>query len=245
MEVKKSLKKSYSEQYRNIDEEWRIVGGEKKAKNIISIAPNNKSYTNVLDVGSGDGAVLYWLDKLEFNDNITSVEISESGIERIKERQLSAIKELLLFDGYRLSFEDDFFDVALCSHVMEHVEFPRKLIREIARVSKEQIFEVPIDFSYQIDKKAKHYLDYGHINIYTPQTFRFFLISEGLDIIDYQNNLYDNKMFDLIYKKQGIVERVKNRIKRVLWPILPPLMEKRPNTTTVRTKKSAQPLSIM
>jgi len=86
MKVKEALQDKYSAQYKDESEEWRMIGGEGKAKNIIKVASKSQSNFKVLDVGSGDGSVLYWLDKFRFSDNITSVEISKSGVEKIKKR---------------------------------------------------------------------------------------------------------------------------------------------------------------
>lgn len=177
------IKETYNNQYLNENREWRNLGGKQKSQNIINLCSQIK-FKNVLDVGSGDGAVLNFLDKNNFCDEITSIEISDSGIEAIKEKQLKSLKNVQKFDGYKIPFSDNVFDLALCSHVIEHVEHPRILLREIARVSKYQYFEIPIDFSFHVDMKLKHYLDYGHINIFTPSLFKFLLKSEGYEIID-------------------------------------------------------------
>jgi len=52
------------------------------------------------------------------------------------------------------------------------------------RVSKFVTFEIPLDYSVGVDRKVKQYLSYGHINIFTPSTFKFLLKSEGYDIIN-------------------------------------------------------------
>ncbi len=244
MDINTQLKEKYNNQYNNDTEEWRKLGGEEKAKNIIEICQGQK-FKTVLDVGSGDGGVLFWLDKNKFCDNITSVEISESGIQKIKAKNLPSIKDVKLFDGYKLPFEDDSFELATCSHVLEHVEFPRTLIREMVRVSKVQIFEVPIDFSFNVDSKVEHFLSYGHINIYTPQTFRFLLQTEGLKILAYKNSLYNKKIFAFMNKDKGTTHKLKMKIKRMLWNTIPALMNIKPNVTTVRTTKSGKTISIM
>jgi len=61
-----------------------MIGGEGKAKNIVKISSVEKKNPKLLDVGSGEGSVLYWLDKFNYSNDITSVEISQSGIEKIK-----------------------------------------------------------------------------------------------------------------------------------------------------------------
>ena len=244
MDINAQIKEKYNSQYNNDTEEWRKLGGEEKANNIIEICKGEK-FKTMLDVGSGDGGVLYWLDKFKFCDHITAVEISESGIKKIKEKNISSVKNIQLFDGYKLPFKNNSFDLATCSHDLEHVEFPRTLIREIVRVSKTQIFEVPIDFSFHVDKKVEHFLSYGHINIYTPQTFRFLLKTEGLTILDYKNSLYNKKIFNFMNKDKSFGYRSKMKLKRLLWNTIPFLMNTKPNATTVISTKSGNSISIM
>lgn len=83
-----------------------------------------------------------------------------------------------------IRYYDKQFDMAYCSHVIEHVEHPRLLLREIKRVSEFQVFEIPLDYSIGVDENVEHFLSYGHINIFTPSLFKFLLKSEGYEIID-------------------------------------------------------------
>jgi len=156
MQTSSALQEKYDTQYEQDLQAWRLLGGESKAQNIQKIA-RYLNINTVLDVGSGDGSVLYWLDKNGFCPSIKSLEISQSGIEQIKAKNLASIQEIKLFDGYTIPYEDDSFDLVTCSHVLEHVEFPRRLLREIKRVSKYQVLEVPIDFSQDVDKKVEHF----------------------------------------------------------------------------------------
>ena len=150
-----------------------------------------------------------------------------------------------MFDGYKLPFENDVFDLAMCSHVIEHVEYPRMLIREICRVSKKQIFEVPIDFSLNVDNRVDYFMSYGHINIYTPQTFRFLLKSEGLKIEKFHNNLYDKAVDDYQNQNKSNLVKIKTFIKRITRKYMPFMMQIKPHTTTVRTSKLTSGLEIM
>lgn len=243
-EVGNSLKDTYDKQYDSSINEWRSIGGKAKAQNIIEIS-KNLSFNKVIDIGSGDGSVLFWLDKLNFNKQIHSLEISESGIRKIKEKAIPSVKEIKLFDGYKIPYSDDEFEVAMCSHVIEHVEHPRLLIREIKRVSKNQIFEVPIDFSFSVDQKTEHFLSYGHINIYTPQTFRFLLKSEGLKIENYINTLYPKEVFDFMNRKKGKIKSLRSSLINFVRGNMPFLMKIKPNATTVLTSKTGEELKIM
>lgn len=164
---------------------WRFLGAKSKSRNIYNLATNNKiSRSRILEVGSGDGSILAWLDGLNFCDNVYALDISKSGVETIKSRNIPSITEVKQFDGYKIPYADNYFDIAVLSHVLEHVEYERILLRELQRVSKFQIIEVPIDYHDNADKTWVKFDSYGHINLYTPTKLRFLLKSEGFKVVD-------------------------------------------------------------
>ena len=232
--ISKELKAKYDSQYSNKTEEWRKIGAIGKVKNIIDLT-KNFYFDKVIDIGAGDGNILSILSENNFCNDLTAVEISNSAIEQIKKKNISGLSEIKQFDGYNLPFKDYQFDLAICSHVIEHVEHPRILLREIKRISKNQIFEIPIDFSFKVDKKFDHYNSYGHINIYTPALFNFLLYTEGFEILKYKNSLYKKEVIYFQFKKYSL-KYLMIMIKRLLWKMFPFLMKLKPNTYTVLTK---------
>ncbi len=180
--VSSGLKSAYDNFYVGKDEEWRLLSAKYKAQNIEELC-KNLPFQKVLEVGAGDGSILKYLDESGFSPEIHALEISSSGVEQIGNRKLGRVKSVQLFDGYHIPFEDNEFDLVILSHVLEHVEFERMLLREIKRVSKYCLIEVPIDYRYGVDKRMKHFLAYGHINMYTPSSLRFLLQTEGFEIV--------------------------------------------------------------
>jgi ubiquinone/menaquinone biosynthesis C-methylase UbiE len=180
--ISPGLKNAYDNFYVGKDEQWRLLSAKYKAQNIIDVA-SGKKFEKVLEVGAGDGSILKYLDEWQFSPELNAIEISQSGVEQIEKRQLRSLRSIQLFDGYRIPFADNEVDLVILSHVLEHVEFERMLLREIKRVAKNVVIEVPIDYRYNVDKKLKHFLAYGHINVYTPTSLRFLLKTEGLEII--------------------------------------------------------------
>lgn len=208
--VSTTLQDVYDQQYINADAAWRATGARQKADDIIKLS-QKYNFKKVLDVGAGDGAVLQELDQRKFTQNLYAVEISSSGIEKINQRKLASLQEVKLFDGYKIPYDDKAFELATCSHVIEHVEHPRLLLREIARVSDYQILEIPIDFSLFVDQKIEHFLSYGHINIYTPALFKFLLKSEGFEVLDELFLFFSDEVVSYIMKdwKQRFVYKTK------------------------------------
>ncbi|SEM20456.1 Ubiquinone/menaquinone biosynthesis C-methylase UbiE [bacterium A37T11] len=240
--ISENIKVSYSEQYDDSSIAWRMQGARYKAQNIVNIC-KGRTFERVLEVGAGEGSILKCLSDWEFGVHLHGIEISESGIEMIRKKQIARLKEVLLFDGYQIPYPDAYFDLVICSHVMEHVEHERLLLREIKRVSKQQIFEVPIDFSFYVDRKIKHFLDYGHINIYTPALFRFLLKSEHFSIEKDCCYHYENAMLEQIFKgnRKALLMA---KLKRFVLKKIPYLGGIKPNSYVVLTSADEGSLHI-
>lgn len=177
-----NVKQAYDEFYKQHDEAWRMLGAKYKAEHIIDVS---KGYTfrSVLEVGAGDGSVLQVLSDAGFGESFDAVEISESGVSCIRGRAIPRLRSVQVFDGYHLPFGDDSFDLIILSHVLEHVEHERLLLQELKRVASHCVIEVPRDYRAGVDKRIKHFLSYGHINVYTPTSLRYLLKTVGFEIL--------------------------------------------------------------
>lgn len=103
----------------------KILGGELKDKKI-------------LDLGCGDGGLSFNLAKA--GARVTGIDNEPLGV-RMAEENLATTdqRDLCVFkvaDAYALPFEDASFDHVVNSEVIEHVEFPERLIAEAKRVLK-------------------------------------------------------------------------------------------------------------
>ncbi len=177
-----NLKTAYDNYYENNDETWRMLGAKYKVEHILTVC-QGYTFNKVLEVGAGDGVILKLLADKGFATELHAVELSASGVERIKERNIPSIKSVQEFDGYHLPFEDNSMDLIILTHVLEHVEHERILLRELKRVAKMVLIEVPRDYKHGVDTRIKHFLAYGHINVYTPTSLRYLLATEGLEVV--------------------------------------------------------------
>lgn len=243
MQVSGNILQSYTEMYDSSAVEWRTISAKYKAKNIVELSTCIE-FTNVLEVGCGEGSILYWLSKWGFSADLNGIDISKSGVELLKSKNIEHVKDILLYDGYSIPYADNHFDLLICSHVMEHVEYERTLLKEIKRVSKYQIFEVPIDFSFYVDRKIKHFLSYGHINIYTPPLFRFLLQSESFEVMSDKSYLYDTEILKHLYANNS-VGYYKQKTKNLVLKMFPYLLGIKPNSYAVLTRKTDKGISIM
>jgi len=248
-----NVKTAYDEFYEKHDEAWRMLGAKFKAQHIIDVCKSH-SFKKVLEVGAGDGSILKLLADKNFAPEYTAVEISDSGVAHIKSRNIPGLKSVQLFDGYHLPFEDDSFDLIILSHVLEHVEHERLLLRELKRVAKYSVIEVPRDYKTGVDHKIKHFLAYGHINVYTPTSLRYLLRTEGFEVekdltsmiepevtrFNMYNNQKKAKSF-LTDLKIGAEFTIKNTLGKIFGK---KLNEQFANAYTVLCKKSEDQVNI-
>lgn len=176
------LQAAYAAQYAEEGSAWRELGARYKARNIQAVCAG-RTFASLLECGAGEGSLLMHLDRAGFCAEMHALEISASGVAAIRRRAIPSVRSVLQFNGYSLPYRDKSFDLAILSHVLEHVEHPRLLLRELRRVSRYQAIEVPLDYSPTVDRRLAHYLGYGHLNIFTPALLRFLLASEGLRLL--------------------------------------------------------------
>jgi SAM-dependent methyltransferase len=143
---------------------------------------SNRPHRTVIEIGAGDGAVLKRLSEMGFGDELYALEISRSGVEAIGRQQIPRLVESGLYDGERVPYDTDRFDLAVLSHVVEHADHPRQLIREAARVARLLFVEVPLEDTLRL---RRDYVEdgVGHINTYSPKTIRRLVQTCGLRVL--------------------------------------------------------------
>ena len=110
----------------------------------------------------------------------------------------------IILDIKDMNFKDNFFDVIICNHVLEHVKDDQKAMSELFRVLKPEdfaILQVPIskvlkqtfeDFSITSPKEREKYFGQkDHVRIYGSEDYRNRLEGVGfkVDLYDIKNDL--------------------------------------------------------
>jgi len=124
----------------------------------------------VLDAGCGDGMLTsliagegYSVDGVD--TNLQGIEIARSKFE-----QKNILGDFYVIDSYRYPFEEEVYDIVVCSDVIEHVKEPVKMLNEIKRVLKKGgylIISTPVKIPYRP-------LSPNHVQEWTAQEFRSF-----------------------------------------------------------------------
>ncbi|MGN7205286.1 class I SAM-dependent methyltransferase [Pedobacter sp. SAFR-022] len=251
--LSEDVKSAYNDFYKSSDEAWRMLGAKAKARNIMEVC-RSINPEKILEVGAGDGSILHFLDAANFGKEIYALEIADTGVERIKLRKLKNLRAVQSFDGYKIPYPNQHFDLVILAHVLEHVEHERMLLRELNRVARYVVIEVPLDYRFGVDRRMKHFLNYGHINMYTPTLLRFLLQTEGLEIIADQTSLTPPETikfneFENKKNKKTLIRVLKIELEYSLKKLFGSILGKKKqeqfgNAYTVLTKNSSQNLQI-
>jgi len=178
MTISATLKKHYEQGYANYSgQEWRALGAVNKSANIRELC-QSVQHESILEIGAGDGAVLESLRKNNFGSEWRALEISDSAVALLKDRGFQSE----VFDGHHLALADKSVDLVVMSHVVEHLEDPRSLLVEAARVGRHVCVEVPLEHTVRL-KDENVFNPVGHINFYTARTARMLLYSVGYEVI--------------------------------------------------------------
>ena len=159
---------------------------ERFFSSLVSLAkPLNPK--KVLDAGCGEG---FSLNKLIINNVGEELE----GIENSKEaialgKKLFPKAKIKLGSVYDLPYETNYFDLVLCTEVLEHLENPQKALSEIIRVSKKYIIlSVPNEPFFRLANflAGKYIKSFGnspgHINHWNLFSFQRFIKKQNLKI---------------------------------------------------------------
>lgn len=142
----------------------------------------------VLDAGCGEGFVLSEFNNRGIGNLLEGIECSEQALNTGRE----LFPYLLLKHGdiYHLPYQDNSFDLVLCTEVMEHLVEPDKALDEIMRVSGQYcLFSVPNEPVFMISNllRGKNISrlgnDIDHVNHWSSGAFENF-ISRKLNVVN-------------------------------------------------------------
>lgn len=136
---------------------------------------------DVLDVGSGDGAVASYL--APYCRSLTCVDASARMVEAAKER-LRRYKDVVarVADAHELPFGDGSFDAAIVLHTLTYAERPERVLEECARVLRPsgRVVLLSLDAHKQRDLTAP----YGERHPgFSPRALRTLLSRAGLGVV--------------------------------------------------------------
>ena len=169
----------------------------------------NKKNFNIIDLGCGDGRILFYLEKkgyLSKAEKIIGVDISPKRIEIFKKNVKNAIG--IISDVCNIKeLDNENFDMIISSQVIEHVIDENALLREIKRLLKKDgvgyistVFKRWYGF-YLYRKNGEFRLDPTHVREYSSKDHFFSLLNEnGFNIIKYKIRILKYPLIDIILR---------------------------------------------
>lgn len=142
--------------------EQRVSEHELRRLNtIVDAVP--EGVVSIIDVGCGDGKLTRLLRQAGYE--VMAVDRSATALKRVPEPKLC-------ISGEQLPFEDDSFDLAVCSEVLEHLPEPllSNVTAELQRVARSTIIvTVPFEedihhFQVTCAQCAHRFNPYGHLH---------------------------------------------------------------------------------
>ena len=137
----------------------------KTCLHLLKSIRNSLRNQHILEIGFGSGAVLFSFDT---SCELFGLEISHSAVERAtqkaKEKGYKTFEFKIVSDD-TLPYLDGMFDIVIASHVVEHIEDDRNMMREIRRVLRPDgvaVILIPINENYE---------DPNHFRQYTGSQF--------------------------------------------------------------------------
>ncbi len=219
-----SLRELYDNYYTTDREKlWYEINAEDKAANIVRMC-GELGAKKVVDIGAGSGAVLRRLAEAGLGEELHAAEISDSGMSELKKLVGGKIAEPRKLDGLRLPYEDDQFDLAILSHVVEHVEHPRMLLHETRRIAKKVYVEVPLEVvPMKRNLRGDWKMDTtGHINYYSQDMIRRLMQTSGWRVLKERVTITSPATYEFMKGKRGLLEY---RLKKMLLGLAPGLAQ--------------------
>lgn len=159
---------------------WRALGAHSKAAHVRILCERaNLRPASLVEIGCGDGALLAELASLA--PTLDGFELSRRAAGYARERRVA--RRVEAFDGTNVPAPDDAYDLAVLSHVVEHVPEPVPLLEEAARVAPHVIVEVPLEDNLSGRRPAKQRLSEraGHVHSLNRASLQAMLAAAHLE----------------------------------------------------------------
>jgi SAM-dependent methyltransferase len=163
---------------------WRALGAKSKAAHIHALITRaGLQPRHIVEIGCGDGALLA---ALNVGTELDGFELSTEAAELAKHKRLPNVRRIEAYDGHNIPADDDAYDLAILSHVVEHVPEPEPLLREAARLAPHVIVEVPLEANRSarrpgVRAEAKRI---GHVHAFDREAVRALLHAVGLQVLE-------------------------------------------------------------
>src|SRR4051794_37543182 len=148
---------------------WRALGARNKAEHVVELCGRaGLRPATLVEIGCGEGGGLPEPAAPGLPPRLHGFELSENAIALARARGIPGAGRLEAYDGARVPAADGAYDLAVLTHVLEHVADPAALLSEAARVARWVLVEVPLEANRSAARPAKRALAAaaGHVQAF-------------------------------------------------------------------------------
>jgi len=142
----------------------------------LKLLLDNGGFRNLIDVGCGDGTLLYQLNHagyLQNMDAIWAVDLSKQRLQNVK-GIFNAINAIQSNAQYLEEVPSAYFDIVISTQVIEHVEDDFEMLNSLYRIALpgafvylDTVFRKRHGYYFYINRRGEHVLDPTHLREYT------------------------------------------------------------------------------
>jgi len=162
---------------------WRALGAANKAAHVARLT-DGLPVRRIVEIGCGDGALLAALSSRGIGEVLDGFELSAEAAELARNKRIAKVGRIEAYDGLHVPAQDDAYDLALLSHVVEHVPEPAPLLLEAARLAPHVIVEVPLEANRSARRPGvrAEAARIGHVHAFDREAVRALLAGAGLRV---------------------------------------------------------------
>jgi SAM-dependent methyltransferase len=208
---------------------WRALGARSKADHVVRLCAHaGLRPGSLVEIGCGDGALLAELSARGLAPVLDGFELSPPAADIARARGVA--RKVEVFDGLEVPVDDGAYDLAVLSHVLEHVPEPMTLLREAARVAAAVLVEVPLEDnrSARRDDKRAEAARIGHVQFFKRADVLALLRVAGLRVAaELSDPLpYAHHAFFASGHSERLTAAVKTGVRHAGWRAAPRVVER-------------------
>ena len=210
---------------------WRALGARNKSANVLALCRRTSLQPRtVVEIGCGDGALLHALAGHGLAERFDGFELSRPAAAIAAGRGIPGAGRIEAYDGERVPAEDGAYDMAVVSHVLEHVPEPDALLAEAARVAAHVLVEVPLEANHSAKRPRKRAeaLRIGHIQAFSRADVHALAAGAGLRVLAERTDPlpYAHHTFFATDAAARVKGGLKWAIRKTLWGVAPRTAER-------------------
>ncbi len=163
---------------------WRALGARSKAAHVQALlARAGVRPGRVVEIGCGDGALLAELSARGVGAVLDGFELSPTAAALAAGRGIPRARRIEAYDGEHVPAPAGAYDLAVLSHVVEHVPDPVPVLREAGRVAPWVLVEVPLEANRSAARphKRAEAARIGHLHALSRRSTARLLSAAGLE----------------------------------------------------------------